>query len=111
MAVICNIDYYWDNFLFNQSLNLSLGLTFNKSEVGSSCSQKHLSLLLDERLNFNEHIQRNMNKCLKNMGFIKKLSYHLPHDALLRIFKSFIRPFMDYGDIIWEKPNTESFKT
>ena len=29
---------------------------------------------------------------------------------LLRIYKSFIRPYFDYGDIIYDKPNNESFK-
>ena len=29
---------------------------------------------------------------------------------LLRIYKSFSRPYFDYGDIIYDKPNNESFK-
>ena len=33
----------------------SLDLTFNKSNVASSPSVKHLGMLLDSRLNFNEH--------------------------------------------------------
>ena len=35
----------------------SLDLTFNKSNVASSPSVKHLDMLLDSRLNFNEHVQ------------------------------------------------------
>ena len=33
------------------------------------------------------------------------------HDALLRIYKSFIRSYLDYGDIIYDKSNKESFKS
>ena len=51
-----------------------------------------------------------MNKYYKIKGFIKKLSFDLPLDALLRIFKSFVIPIMDYGGIIYDKPNNESFK-
>ena len=51
-----------------------------------------------------------MNKCYKMIGVIKRLSVNLPRDALLRIYKSFIRPHLDYGDIIYDKPNNESFK-
>ena len=40
-----------------------LDLTFNKSNVASSPSIKHLGMLLDSRLNFNERIQSKMNKC------------------------------------------------
>ena len=44
------------------------------------------------------------------IGFIKRLSVNLSGDALLRIYKSFIRLHMDYSDI-YDKPNNESFKT
>ena len=43
----------------------SLDLTFNKSNVASSPSVKHLGMLLDSRLNFNEHVQSKTNKCYK----------------------------------------------
>ena len=63
----------------------SLDLTFNKSNVASSPSVKHLGMLLDSRLNVNEHAQSKTNKCYKITGLIKKLSIHLPREALLRI--------------------------
>ena len=67
-------------------------------------------MLLDSRLNFNESVQSKTNKCYKIIGLIKKLSIHLPREALLLIYKSFVRPNLDYGDTIFDKPNTESFK-
>ena len=45
------------------------------------------------------------------MGLIKQLSIHLSIKALLEIYKSFVRPNLDDGDIIFYKPNTESFKS
>ena len=89
----------------------SLDLTFNKSNVASSPSVKHLGMLLDSRLNFNEHVHSKMNKCYKIIRLIKKFSIHLPREALLRIYKSFVRPNLDYGDIIFDRPNNESFKS
>ena len=89
----------------------SLDLTFNKGNVASSPSVKHLGMLLDSRLNFNEHVQSKTNKCYKIIGLIKKLSIHLPREALLRIYKSFVRPHLDYGDKTFDKPNNESFKS
>ena len=35
---------------------------------------------------------------------------NLPRGVLLRIYKSFIRPDLDYGDIIYDKPHNESFE-
>ena len=68
-------------------------------------------MLLDSRLNFNEHVQSKTNKCYKTIRLIKKLSIHLPREALLRIYKSFVTPNLDYGNIIFDKPNNESFKS
>ena len=68
-------------------------------------------MLLDSHLNFNEHIQSKTNKCYKIIGLTKKLSIHLPREALLQIYKSFARPNLDYSNIIFDKPNNESFKS
>ena len=68
-------------------------------------------MLLDSRLNLNELVESKSNKCYKIIGLNKKLSIHLPREALLRIYKSFVRLNMDYGNIIFDKPNNESFKS
>ena len=67
-------------------------------------------MLLEGRLNFNEHIQNKTDKCYKIIGLIKKWSIHLPREAFFRVYKSFVRPNLHYGDIIFDKPN-ESFKS
>ena len=41
----------------------------------------------------------------KLCGLIKHLSVHLPRKSLLTIFKSFIRPHLDYGNIIYNPKN------
>ena len=87
-----------------------LDLNFNKSNVASSPSVKQLGMLLDSRLNFNEHVQSKTNKCYKIIGLIKKLSIHLPREALLRIYKSLVRPNLGYSEINFDKPNNKSFK-
>ena len=98
-------------YFLNKSNNEnSLPVTFNNAKVVTCSTHRHLGLLLDKRLSFNEHIQSKMNKCYKMIGVIKRLSVNLPRDALLRIYKSFIRPHLDYGDIIYDKPHNESFK-
>ena len=74
------------------------------------CSiQKHLGIHLDEKLNFNHHVKEKITKANKGIGVIKKLSNTLPRDTLLSIYKSFVRPHLDYGDIIYDQPQNESF--
>ena len=85
----------------------SLPVTFNNAKVVNCSTHKHLGLLLNKRLSFSEHILSKINKCYKMIGVIKRLSVNLPRDALLRIYKSSIRPHLNYGDIIYEKPNID----
>ena len=71
--------------------------------------KKHLGVYLDEKLNFNTHITEKIGKASKGIGVIKKLFKSLPRNALLTIYKSFVRPHLGYGDIVYDQPNNESF--
>ena len=48
---------------------------------------KHLGIHLDEKLNFNHHVKKKINKANKDIGVIKKLSNILTRSALLTIYK------------------------
>ena len=41
---------------------------------------------------------------------MKKLSLTLSRNSLLTIYKTFVRPILDYADVTYDKPLTESFK-
>ena len=43
-------------------------LQFNSTDVKIADSQKHLGLILDSKLNYNEHIESKMTKCNKIIG-------------------------------------------
>ena len=65
-------------------------------------TQKHLGLYLGGKLNFCEEINE---KNKKGISAIKKLNVILPCSCLLTIYKSFIRPRLDYGNVIYDQPN------
>ena len=79
--------------------------------VARTTCQKHLGLYLDEKLSFYDHINAKISKANKGIGIIKRLLNTLPRNSLLTIYKSFIRPHLDYCDIIYDQPNNESFCT
>ena len=84
-------------------------VTFNNSSVAQTSCQKHLGLYLDEKLNFSHHIKEKISKACKGIAVIRKLHYVLPRHSLLSIYKSFIRPHLDNGDIIYDQPNNQAF--
>ena len=38
-----------------------------------------------------------------------KVRHRLPRKSLITIYKTFLRPQIDYGDIIYDQPQNESF--
>ena len=46
---------------------------------------------------------------MKGIGLIKRLYYYLPRKSLLTIYRSFIRPHIDYCDVIYDQPHNEDF--
>ena len=81
-------------------------IVFNSAPVVCTHWQKHLGMYLGKTLNFNLHIKEKMSKALKGIGVIRKLS---KTHTLITIYKSFVRPHLDYGDIGYDQPNNESF--
>ena len=84
-------------------------LTFDNSPVTKTTHHKHLGLILDEKLNFKEHLKEKMSKAYEGRAVLRKLQNIIPRNSLLTIYKSFIRPHLDYGDIIYHQPNNRSF--
>ena len=75
-------------------------LAFNNKNVLETNSQKHLGLVLNNLLAFEEHLKMVLNKVNKTLWLLRKLQNILLRSALLTICKIFIRPHLDYGDII-----------
>ena len=84
-------------------------LYFNENLVKSSSTQKYLGMLLDTKLDFSLHVLNVQNKVNKTIGLLRKLQDTLPRTSLITIFKSFVRPHLDYGDIIYNRANSTSF--
>ena len=82
---------------------------FNETPVAHTTCQKHLGIHLDEKLNFNHHLKAKIAKANKGIGLIRKSAHVLPRSSLLTIYKLFLRPHLDYGDIIYSQPNNENF--
>ena len=79
-------------------------LTFNGIEVKSEVEHKHLGLILDKKLNFSSHIGAQIKKSNKGIGAIKFMSKYAPRSFLEQVFKTNVRPHLEYCDIIFHQP-------
>ena len=58
---------------------------------------KYLGIILNNQLNFADHIKNMETKVARSVGIPSKLSYYLPNSALLQLYYSLIHPNLQYG--------------
>ena len=92
--------------IFSRKLNKPNHTSLNVSNtvVIRSTTHEHLGMILDTKLDFQEHLNK-LSKISKTIGLLRKLT----RPPLLTIYKPFIRPHLDYGDIIYDKAYNSSF--
>ena len=84
-------------------------LVFNNTSVSQSSSQKQLSVTLDSKLIFDEHLKMVSLKISKPLGLLGILHNLLPRSALITTYKAFVRPHLDYDDILYDQAYNMSF--
>ena len=84
---------------------------FNHDPAAHTNCHKRLEIYLDEKLNFLQHIKEKTSKANRGIGVIQKLRHILPRHSLITIYKSFVRPHLDYGNIIYDQPSMKASAT
>ena len=72
---------------------------FKHNSVQQVLSQKHLGMYLDNKLNFQEHLNNALSTANKTIALMRKLQAFLPRQSLVTVYKAFITPHLDYRDI------------
>ena len=76
-------------------------LNLNGVELDKVSSYPQLGLVLNEKMNWEDHINSAITKANKKMGLMWKLSNDLPRFAIENIYTSYIRPQLEYGSVIY----------
>ena len=84
-------------------------LIFNGKDVSRSESHKHFGLVFDPKLNFNIHLKGKFSIINSGISLLRKLRHSILRKPLLSIYKTFFRPHLDYGHVIYDKPHNEKF--
>ena len=79
-------------------------IRFNNIPVMKVDEHKHLGIILDSKLSFSAHIKAAISKIRKGVGLLKYLSKYLPRHILNELFKLYVRPHLEYGDVIYHIP-------
>ena len=75
--------------IFSRKLNKPNypSLNFNDTVVIQSTNHKHLGMILDTKLDFQEHLKDKLSKISKTIGLLRKLQKILTRPPLLTIYK------------------------
>ena len=84
-----------------------LDLIFHGIPVARQDYAKHLGVYLDTRLNFSKHIREALIKASKGNSLLKYLSKYVSRKVLDLCYKLYIRPHLDYGDVIYHNQRTD----
>ena len=82
-------------------------MSFGNDDVVRKSEHKHLGMILDSKLDFQSHIKAAIQKARRGIGMIRYLSKYVSRDILDQIYKLYVRPHLDYGDIIYHKYDPE----
>ena len=80
-------------------------ILFNDIPVKNVNEHKHLGIILDSKLSFSAHIKSAISKARRGIGLLKYLSKYLPRHTLNELYKLYVRPHLDYGDVIYHIPS------
>ena len=93
----------------NRSTSTYCPIAFDGIAIEPVSDHKHLGLILHSKLTFNKHIDEKISIANRRVGVIRRLYHYLPRKSMIQIYKSFIRPHLDYCDIIYHKPLHDIF--
>jgi hypothetical protein len=69
---------------------------------GSVLGTDHLT---SNKLNFQNHINKQVNKANQKLGLINRSFKYKDKDMFLQLFKSLVRPHLEYGSTVWSVAN------
>ena len=73
----------------------------NRVHINEVQHHKHLGIFLSNDGTWHEHINYITSKAWQKIYVMRKLKFLLDRESLNRIYISFIRPTLEYADIVW----------
>ena len=120
-AAVLNADldaiYSWSKswlVTFNPSKTISMLFSKKRNEVAhpslymnqilieTVSTHKHLGLILSSDAKWTSHISIIIDKAWQRIGVMRALKFLLNRKSLERMYFSFVRPLLEYADVVWD---------
>ena len=77
-------------------------LYFANEPIEIVSNHKHLGVTLSSNLSWRAHILNIYEKASKKLNLLKRFKFKLDRETLSKLYKSLIRPVMEYADVLWD---------
>ena len=64
-------------------------------------SHKHLGVVFSKDCTWHDHLELTKSKAWSRINVMRKLKFQLDRKSLQTIYFSFIRPILEYADVVW----------
>ena len=70
-------------------------------EIEEVKEEKDLGVVIDNKLNFRQHISSKVSTANRNLGIIFRTFTYLNQEMFSNLYKSTVRPHLEYASVIW----------
>ena len=78
-------------------------LKLGNDEIDRKTEHKRIEKVLDSQLSFQCHIREAILKARRGIGIIRYISKYVSRNVLDQVYKLYVRPHLDCGDIIYHR--------
>ena len=73
----------------------------NQTQIAEVNSHKHLGVIFSNNCTCHEHLELVKSKAWQRINIMRKLKFQLHRKSHQTIYFSFIRPLLEYADVVW----------
>ncbi|MCG8048538.1 MAG: reverse transcriptase domain-containing protein [Candidatus Thiodiazotropha endolucinida] len=77
-------------------------IIFNNVRINDDINHTHLGITLSSDATWTEHTNNIYDKAAHRLNIMRMLKYDIDRKSLTRFYISYIRPILEYGNIIWD---------
>ena len=87
-------------FSRKKTVSVDPAVYFNNTPVNLVATYKHL--ILNSKLSYENNLQSVFSRVNKTIRLFRKFLPTLPRKSLAKIYKSFIKPHLDYVNVVYD---------
>jgi hypothetical protein len=87
---------------YTRGIDDSFPLVLGSTQLDDVTHHKHLGITLQNNFKWDFHIKALIDKITTLISCLKSYKYRFSRKTLETLYKSYVLPILDYGDIIWD---------